>query len=367
MFRRFALLIIITGSLSLTLFNPEPSSAQQESIASDHVRLTVPAERGSVGRAVIGNIERFYMYVNRATRSSLPDKINITVRWDVSESQCFWSGASITVGMKQPPATANLSAFLFHSAAREIARMGLQWLSDGAQREDTVFLFEGMIEILVHEFDYSSRQLESTWALSKLLDEMQLLGLTAQRSWSTFSDGTCCHRNAAPGITFLTTFRELQTRDRPMKLFEALKKKSLAGSMSEAFKASPAELESIWLKRIREYTIVDEITTVAEDAPQLRKTVLVPDTGKPGENLQIQLFIADRARNLLPNSVFIKDERTGRITNAQESSENDIEFLMTTIAIDPDCPSGKYGYQVIAIDEVGNLRRWKGSYPVAGE
>lgn len=367
MFRPFVFLIIVIGALSLYLLDPEVSSAQQESIASKHVRLLVPAERGSLGREVIGDIERFYLFINRLTGSSLPDKISITVKWEISESRCLWREASITVGMNQPAAAANLSAFLFHSAAREIARMGLLGLSDGAQREDTVFLFEGMIEILVHEFDYSSRQLEAAWAVSKLLDEMQRLGLASQRSWSTFSDGTCCYRNAAPGITFLTTFRELQTRDRPLKLFEALKKKSLAASMSEAFNASPAELESIWLKRVREYSIVDEITTVPEDAPQLRKTTFSPDKGKPGEDLQVHLFIDDRARNLLPNCIFVKDERTGRLMQAQESVEEGIEFLMTTFSIDPDCPPGQYGYQVIVIDEVGNLRRWKGFYTVAGQ
>jgi len=68
------------------------------------------------------------------------------------------------------------------------------------------------------------------------------------------------------GVTFLTTFRELQGRDRPIKLFEALKKASLTASLATAFRAPAAELENIWLKRVREYHEAEEITIVAEDA-----------------------------------------------------------------------------------------------------
>jgi len=365
MLRPFPFFLIVAGFISLHLFVPEISFAQQESIASQHVRMLVPAERGSLGREVISDIERFYEFANRATGSSLPQKIQIFVTWKKSDASCQWPDAGIIVGMDQPAASANLRAFLFHSAAREIARLGLLELSDGAQREDTEFLFEGMIEILVHEFDHSSRKLEAAWAFSKMFDEMKILGLASQRAWSTYSDGLRCLRNASPGITFLTTFRELQARDRPLKLFEALKKSSLTASMAAAFKAPPAELESVWLKRVREYPLEDEITTVAEEAPKLNKAQFVPDIGKPGNILQLRLFIEDRARNLLPNGVIVKDVRTGQLLKVQPSSENGIEFMMAGIPVDENCPPGEYAYQVTAIDESGNLRRWNGNYSIA--
>ena len=110
-----------------------------------------------------------------------------------------------------------------------------------------------MIEILTHEFDHSARSLEAAWTYLAILDQMQMLGLNAQRSWSVFSAGKRFHRSAAPGVTFLTTFRELQGRERPIKLFEALKKASLTESLAMTFKAPAAELENIWLKRVREY------------------------------------------------------------------------------------------------------------------
>ncbi len=353
--------------MGVYLVNPVTSSAQQESIASQHVRMLVPGERGSLGRESIGDIERFYEFVNRAAGSRLPQRVFITVTWDRADSSCRWPEAGIIVGMNQPAAVVNPKEFLFHSTAREIARLGLLELSEGAQREDTEFLFEGMIEILVHDFDQSSRKLEASWIYSKLLDQMHMLGLANQRSWSTFSGGTRCLRNAAPGVTFLSTFRELQGRDRPMKFFEALKKSSLTSSLTQAFKAHPAELEKIWLKRIREYPAVDEITTVPEEVPELRKTAVIPNTGKPGGSLQLRLFFEDRAHNLLPNGVFVKDGRTGQLLQVRESSENGIEFLMAAIPIDASCAPGQYSFQISAIDETGNLRQWNGSYMVAGK
>jgi hypothetical protein len=137
--------------------------------------------------------------------------------------------------------------------------------------------------------------------------------------------------------------------------------------MLETFRAPSAELEGIWLKRVREYPINDEITTVAEEAPQLFKSQFVPDSGKPGSILQLRLFIEDRARNLLPNGVFVKNISTGRLLKVQPSSENGIDYLSTEIPIDENCLPGEYAYQITAIDESGNLRRWNGSYTVASK
>ena len=133
------------------------------------------------------DVERCYNFVKRATGGSLPRKIYITVDWNRSQNSCNWRNANILLGMNQ--STGDLKEFLYYSAAREIARMGLQELSQGAQREDTMFLFEGMIEIMVREFTRTSRRLEAAWTISKYLDEMQMLSLATQRSWSKFSGG----------------------------------------------------------------------------------------------------------------------------------------------------------------------------------
>jgi hypothetical protein len=368
--RSFKLLFsfgLITGSLISTLFILRASSAQQTgSIAAKHVSMSMPAEREFLGRQLIGDLERCYEFMNAATNESLPRKVIINVNWDHSDTSCNRNQAGITIGMNQPAAVIDEKGFLFHSAAREIARLALIELSQGAEREDTEFLFEGMMEILVHEFDHSTRSLDAAWAFSRYLDEMQLLGLAAQRSWSSFSGGKHCLRNASPGITFLTTFRELQGRERPIKLFESLKKSGLLASLSLAFKAPVSDIENIWLKRVREYPIAEEITTRSGTAPRLLRTVPVPDTVKPGGVLQLRLFIEDRALNLLSNSIFVKDGRTGCLLPAQEATEKEAGYFVSTIPIDVNCPPGQFQYEVIAIDESGNLRRWSGNYTVAG-
>jgi hypothetical protein len=357
--------VILFCSTTADVFAPQASTAPQSgSIASEHVVLFMPSERGSLGRELIEDIEHCYDFMNRATNSSLPRKIYIEVDWNQKNASSDWRRGSITLGMNQPAAEIDEKGFLFNSAAREIARLGLLELSQGAQRDDTEFLFEGMIEILVHEYDHSSRCLEAAWVFSKYLDEMKLLGLAAQRSWSSFSGGEHCLRNAAPGITFLTTFRELQGRDRPIKLFDSLKKNSLLISMSEAFRVPISELENIWLKRVREYRISDEITTKAETAPRLANTVFVPEVAKPGASFQIQLFIEDRGHNLLPNSVFVRDGRTARLLQVKALTEKEGRFFQAVIPVESNCPPGQFPYDVTAIDESGNLRRWSGNYTV---
>jgi hypothetical protein len=366
--RRLLLYLIIwLGAIITDVFAPPAFSAPQSgSMASEHIVLFMPSERGFLGRELIADFEHCYEFMNKATNSSLPRKIMIDVNWDQPNASCDWHKGSITLGMNQPAAESDEKGFLFQSAAREMARLGLLELSQGAQREDTEFLFEGMIEILVHEYNHSSRSLEAAWAFSQYLDEMKLLRLDVQRSWSSFSGGNHCLRNAAPGITFLTTFRELQGRDRPIKLFDSLKKNSLFASLSEVFRAPISELETIWLKRVREYRIGDEITTNTETAPRLLKTVFVPEAAKPGDSFQIQLFIKDRGHNLLPNAVFVRDGRTGRLHQAQAAPEKEGSFFLAAIPIEMNCPPGQYPYDVTAIDESGNLRRWSGKYKVAG-
>jgi hypothetical protein len=239
----------------------------------------------------------------------------------------------------------------------------LNELSRGALREDTEFLFEGMSEILVNEFTHSSKSLEAAWTVSRFLDSMQMLSLKTQRAWTAFAGGTRCFRNSAPGVTFLTTFRELQDRERPIKLFEALAKTSLTKSLELTFKAPIAELEKTWLKGVREYRVIDEITIAAEEVPELRSTLL-PETVRPGDIMQMRLFFKDPVGNLLPEGVFIQDERTRHVFQGKAGSTKDAGDIVVDLPIAGDCPAGEYNYQVTAIDESGNLRIWSGRYNV---
>jgi hypothetical protein len=364
--RLFLFCAIVVGLLNACVLSPETSFSQLiDSVSSDHVLMRISMGREALARDMISEIERCYNFMNKATGSYLPRKILINVNWDLPDSSCNWRDANITVGMNQPDKLANLNALLLHKAGREIARLGLLEISQGAEREDTEFLFEAMSEILIHEYERSTRSLEAAWTISQLLDEMQMLGLSPQRSWSKFSAGRRCLRSAAPGITLLTTFKDLEGRDRPLKLFESLKRSSLTESLAFAFKSPSTEIEATWLKRVREYKSPDEITITADEAPELLKSECVPEAGQPGGSLQIRLYLKDRAGNILPDGVFVKDERTHRVLQAQAPVEKNAAYMAITIPIEASCSAGQYKYQIIALDESGNLRRWNGSYTVA--
>jgi hypothetical protein len=342
------------------------SAPLAQSSGSEHVSLRMPAEWESLGRDLSAEMERCYDFMNRATGQKLPRKIVIIASWDQTENSCNPEDAVITVGMNQPAAVADPGAFLLHGAGREMARLGLLETSGGIRREDAEFLFEGMTEILIHEYDHTSRGLDGAWVIAKYLDDMKLLGMTTQRSWSTFSAGKRCLRTAAPGITLLTIYRELLGREAPLRFFEALKKNSLAASLSLAFRAPASEIENVWVKKVREYQDVDEVTVKAEDAPQLLKTILNPGFAKPGTTIEMQLFLKNRKNNLLPEGVFFRDEHSGKVLQGEAVSEKGLNYVLLKIPVEPSCPPGEYKYQVTAIDEAGNLRRWTGSYKVIG-
>ncbi len=359
------LLVLLALSLSACLFSPPFSQAQSINVvSSEHLLMRLPRERDALGRDLIADLERCYLFMNGATGGKLPRKIILIPDWDQVESSCSPQEAKIIIGMNRRAATVNENQFLLHAAAREIGRLGLLQTSGGAEREDNGFLFEGMIEILAHESTNTSRNLEGAWVVAQFLDRMGKLGFAHQRPWPVFSEGRRSFPNAAPGVTFLTTFRELQGRDKAVKFFESLKKTSLIAGLTAVFKASAPQLENIWLKRVREFQAPEEITAVADDVPQLVKTALVPEICRPGGSLEFQLFIKDASGDLFPEGVFLKDARTERVLQARATAQKSAEYVTVVMPIDANCPPGEYGFQVTAVDESGNVRRWTGNYRV---
>ena len=352
-------LIMCLGFLASASFCPNSFSQQMSDISSDHLLMRLPKERALLARGVITDLERFYTFLDGAIDAKLPRKINLLIDWDLTESRANYRQSSILVGMNQPIAS-NPKSFLFNESMREITRLGLLELSHGAERPDYEFLYEGMIEILVNEFNHTSRSLESAWVISKFLDEMGLLGLDVQRSWSDFSGQYRCFKNAAPGITFLSTFRDLKGRERPDKFFKGLQRTNLSKSLEDAFGEPASELEKIWLKKVREYQTPDEITITPEEVPKLAETVLSPDAVQAGDNLNIRFRFIKTAEVLFPEGVFVRDERTGKIFQAQADSDS----MLSVIPVGNETVPGQYNYCVTAIDESGNLQNWKGSYKV---
>ncbi len=361
----FHALVLLTGAAGFLLFCPLSSRAQSpgNGVTSEHVLMRLPAEREALGRDIIADLERCYLYMDGATGGKLPGKIVLIADWDQAESSCSRQDARIILGMNRRAAAVNPEKYLRHIAAREIARLGLLQLSGGAEREDNAFLFEGMVEILAREYSHRSRTLEAAWILSQFLDRTGRLGLSRQRSWSVFSEGGRTFLDAAPGVTLLTVLREMQGRDKALKFFESLKKASLSQSLTSVFKAPLAELEKVWLKRVRDYAAPEDISA-DDDVPELARTDFSPERCRPGDLLEVRLFIEDAAGDLLPDGVFLKDERTGQTVQARAASQKNAEYVTAIIPVDADCPPGKYEYAVAAIDEAGNFRRWRGSYLV---
>jgi len=361
---------ICVGFLILgNLVNGAAFAQQTRSVSSKHVVLQFPAEREIIGREFSAEAERCYEYMNRATNGGLPRNITVTLDWNASESSWNFRAGRITIGINQPEALADARKFMRHSLPYGIARLGLINLSQGGQREDTEFLFEGMAEILTHEYSHSSRSLDAAWATAKLLDEKGSLGISQQRAWLEFSGGERNHRNAAPGITFLLTQREVD-RNRLMKFFEALRKNSLLSALNTAFKAPAAELEAAWLKKVRAYEIPEEITIQNSDAPALLKFAQVENPTQAGQQMRLDIFIINPIRDIYPENVFIRDSRSGKTFQARNAvpeagEENEVSAYSVTIPIEDDCPAGNYSFQVIMIGESGNLRQGSGTYSIS--
>ncbi len=361
----FLILALICPAFLLSSWG---ASAQtiSDTIISEHIRIRIPMEREWLGREVVTDLNRCWIYVNGATGDKMPRKVLVDIRWDQSDSSVGLAESRIVIGMDHPAAVANMRGFLLHSAARELGRLGLMALSKGGgQREETEFLTEGMSEMLAREYARTTRSLSGAWILAQLLDRMNLLGLKAQASWSSFSGGRHDLRAAAPGITFLMTCRELYGRDKVLKLFEALRKGSLAESIGAAFKTSIAALEGTWLQKVREFRAGEDVTAATEeDAPRLERTVYFPEVIRPGATVQVRLFMRLGANALLPEGIYIQDETSNRVFQARTPAEKDAKYSLVELPVESGRQPGSYNLKVVALDEGGNVRTWTGTYAV---
>jgi hypothetical protein len=336
-------------------------------ITSEHIRIRIPLERQWLGRDTVSDLERCWKFLDVATDHSLPRQVLVIIRWDNAVSGADFKTGAISIGMGDPAAASDMGAYIVHSAARQLARLGLSYLSRGAAfREDTEFLAEGMAEILVREFEHSARSLSAAWVLARLLDDMRLLGFSTQSSWSAFSGGRQSLRNTAPGVTFLVTCRELHGRDKLLKLFEAMNKANLEQSLATVFRASAASLEAAWLQRVRAYKDSDDIiVTTLEDAPRLQQITTEPATCLPGNALKLGLLIKDSGRNLSSDGVFLQDESNGRMVQARQELEKGSSYFQAEVPVESDRRPGEYGYRAIAVDESGNVCHLRGRYTVS--
>jgi hypothetical protein len=335
-------------------------------IVSDHLRLQAPADRVWLARDSVVEMERCWQFINKATGGMLPRQIIVIISMDSVEPSINLKESIITIGLGNPEASYDMKSFLEHSAAREMARMGLINLSGRTgSKSDDEFLISGMAEILVHEYTQSTRSLKSAWIIAHYLDRMKLLGLKIQSDWVSFSEGKFNLRAASPGITFLEFCRDLYGREKLRKLFENLKKGSLSQGLYATFKSTAEDLERDWLQKVREYNEISDITVDSdEDAPQFKRVELIPNIAQAGTSLQIRLFLTDAGNNLNPSGVFLRDESSGSVFQAQAPVGKEAGTLFVNLPIEAGRQPGSYMYSATAVDEEGNVRNWHGTYIV---
>jgi hypothetical protein len=286
----------------------------------------------------------------------------VELTWDKSGTKVTSEGW-IQIGMKTPAADFDMRSFLLRSTARQIARLGLLNLTRGTgPREDSEFLVEGMSEIIAREYFRTTRGLAGAWVHAQMLDRMGQLGLAPQASWSGFSGDRHDLREASPGITFVLTCRELYGRERTMKLFEALQRGTLFESIAETFRTTPAALEAAWLRKVRSASVSDTIpSSPDEEPPKVDRAICAAVADAGGSRLELRLFVRKGVNALLPESIFLPDDASGRVSQARQPAGKDANYLAIEAPLDPAKRTDPFNYRVIAVDEAGNVSIWQGS------
>jgi hypothetical protein len=343
-----------------------PAQGWDDSIVSRRVRVRIPLERQWLGRESISDLERCWEFIDAASGNKLPSRVMVVVQWQDSISTTDVTRATLTIGMNDPAAAGDPKGYLLHAAVREMARMSLVNLSrGGAEREENRFLLEGMSEMLAHDFANTVKRISASWAVSYYLDRISPLAWNQLASRPELSGPVHDLRSASPGITFLTTCRELYGRERVQKLFESLAKKSLEESVSVAFRTTMAKLEAEWLTRVRAYKPAEFTVISNEDAPALDRVTQIPDPGKPGIMIGLQVYTRDRANDLSAAGIYLVDESSGKVLQGKQFNTPQGRCTRIEMPVGSDLKDGRYRLQLVAVDEGGNLRLWEASYSIA--
>jgi hypothetical protein len=342
------------------------AQSMDDSVVSKHVRIQVPAERMWLGRETITDLETCWGIIDAATHAGLPSRVLVVLDIRSGKSAIDADRGAVTIGLANAGPVKNLKGFLLHGAAREMARLALTNLSGGAAaRPENRFLLEGMSELLAHDTLNTVRQSSAAWVLGYFQDRIKPIGLQDLSAGFGLSEGNHNLQTAAGSMTFLTVCRDLYGRERVLKLFESLAKKSLEQSVTSIFKTSINQLEAEWLDRMRKVNIADVTATVADEAPILEKIQYEPDPASAGAMLQVRIFTRDNGNDLLPDGVFIMDESSDRAFSCRRTTTATAAYSQCTFAVAADARNDPYSLRIIAVDEVGNVRSWNASYAVA--
>jgi hypothetical protein len=336
-----------------------------DSIVAKHVRIRTPEDRQWLGRAAISDLERCWEFVNAATGGKLPNRVLVVIHWQDAMAKVELDRATVSIGMDDPASAPNAKGYLLHSAVRELSRMALINLSGGGvAKEENRFLLEGMSEMLAHDFANTVNRLGAVWAVAYYLDRMNPFELKLISSRPELAGDAHDLRSAAPGVTFLTLCRELFGRERTLKLFESLARKSLEESLAATFRSPMATLEARWLERVRKYRPEDVTIATEEEAPVLDRITFVPDPGKPGLPVAMRLFARDGANDLHATGIFVVDESSGRVLQGRQQETTGSRYMQIDIPMDPARLDGRYRVRIAVVDEGGNIRNWEAFYSI---
>lgn len=336
-----------------------------ESVASRHLRLRIPAERQTFGRENISDLERCWEFVHAAAGGQLPSRVLVIIEWQDASTSIDAELSSISLGMNDPSALKDSNGFLLHNAARGLARLALaNLMGDGASKPENRFLLDGMSEMLAHEFSNSVRRLGAAWTICHYVDKISPLELMRLSGRSEFSGNSQDLIGAAPGITFLTFCSEVYGRDRVLKLFDSLAKKSLEDSLAAAFKTRVPVLETEWLNRVRGYEPKEISISVDEPGPALDRVLFNPEQARPGAALVVQLYAHQGRSDLGSAGIFLVDEASGKTRQGHQAKSTGGLFTQFEIPVESARPEGQYPVRIVAVDNGGNVRIWEASYTV---
>ena len=108
------------------------AQVMDDSIVAKHVRVRIPAERQWLGRDTISDLERCWEFVQASTGGYLPSRVLVVIHWQDSIATTDPDRSTISIGLNDSAAAADMKGYLLHNAACELARFALINLSDGA-------------------------------------------------------------------------------------------------------------------------------------------------------------------------------------------------------------------------------------------
>jgi hypothetical protein len=352
----FCLCLAVLGLSGIT---GRALSAQRmtDGVISDHIRLRLPLEREWLGRDIIAELERCWLFMNAVT--VLPRTVLVVLDWNQADSSTSYSNATLVLGMKEIQGGSSLKATLLHFAAREMARLGLLTLARGSPAtRESVFLYEGMAEILAHDYERTSRSLEGAWIVAQFLERMKLLKLQTPAARPIFVGGNHDLITGAPAITFLLSCRELYGSERVLKLFESLRKSGLQEALRAAFRTDASVVEENWMQKVRDHVLPGSTTGGPEkNALALQKAVFAASAGSASGG-KLKLYMTGQTAKISPNCVFVEDQGREVVRQARAAADEDEGSYSAELPFRVGGVPQRLTFLITVVQEGGTVVRW---------